>query len=100
MLEGKASQSLAADIRRYGLREPIILLDGNILDARNRYRACPTAGVEPRCAQWRARHQHGPPLAFLLPRDLESRHLNESRWALIAARLSGLGHDAREDQAR
>ena len=38
---------LAEDIKANGLREPITLCGGMILDGGNRYAACITAGVEP-----------------------------------------------------
>jgi hypothetical protein len=43
----------ADDIRQNGLVEPVALLDGLVLDGRNRLRACEIAGVEPRFVEWR-----------------------------------------------
>src|SRR5712692_7718093 len=53
MLRGRAFEELAADIKKNGLREPILLdAEGRIVDGRNRYRACLAAGVEPRFVEW------------------------------------------------
>ena len=53
LLTGEAFHQLAADIKKNGLREPILLdPEGRIIDGRNRYRACNQAGVEPRFVQW------------------------------------------------
>ncbi len=92
-IEGEAFDALVEDIRRHGLHEEIVLLDGAILDGRNRYRACLMAGVEPHFVSFT-----GPaapqifagrdPLDFVLSRNLHRRHLSESQRAMVAAKLA------------
>lgn len=48
LMDGIELRSLADDIAANGLLEPISLLDGQVLDGRNRLRACKASGVEPR----------------------------------------------------
>ena len=48
MMPEKELRELAEDIKTHGLLEPIGLLDGKILDGRNRLKACELAEVEPR----------------------------------------------------
>lgn len=47
-MSGEEYEFLLDDIRNQGLKHPITLLDGKILDGWHRYRACREAGVEPR----------------------------------------------------
>jgi len=47
LLEDEALDSLAESIREHGLKQKIKILDGQIIDGRNRYRACLLAGVTP-----------------------------------------------------
>jgi hypothetical protein len=88
LLTGEAFQSLAADIKKKGLREPILVAsDGRIIDGRNRHRACIHAGVEPRFVQWEG---EGTLHEAALSLNLHRRHLNESQRAMVAARTAKL----------
>lgn len=75
-------RELADDIREHGLLEPIVRLDGLILDGRNRLRACEIANVEPRFVEWDGRG--GSAVTFVLSENLRRRHLSASQRAIIA----------------
>jgi hypothetical protein len=83
MMQGPELGLLVEDIEANGLREPIVLCDGLVLDGRNRLRACELAQVPPRFVEWDGA---GSPIAFVLSRNLHRRHLNESQRSIIAAR--------------
>jgi len=88
LMHGAAFEELAADIKKNGLREPILCdAGGRILDGRNRYRACVKAGVKPRFVTWKGEGAL-PELALSL--NLRRRHLDESQRALVAARLAAM----------
>jgi hypothetical protein len=77
-------ETLIADIKTYGLREPIWLYEGQILDGRHRYRACQQLGEA--CPT--REYSGNDPLGFVLSMNLQRRHLTESQRAMIAARLA------------
>lgn len=79
-------QRLADDIKANGLRDPIVTLGGQILDGRNRYKACRMAGVEPKAEVFCGTD----PVAFVVSKNLHRRHLNESQRALVAASLANM----------
>lgn len=83
MMTGDDLKALAEDIRENGQREPIVLLDGKILDGRNRYKACEIAGVEPRFVEYDC--WVGPDL-YVLSMNLHRRHLTHDEKAMIAHR--------------
>lgn len=78
--------ALKEDIKTHGLREPIWILDGQILDGRNRFKACQEVGVTPRVQEY-----HGDdPLALVISLNLQRRHLSESQRAMVAAKLANM----------
>lgn len=80
-------EALVADIAQNGLREPIHVLSGAIVDGRHRYRACEQAGVEPRFV---AVDPDADVYALVVSLNLRRRHLSESQRAMVAARLANL----------
>lgn len=113
LIEGPDFDDLVADIQRHGLREPIELLDGKILDGRNRYRACVAAKLLPEsldhvtAPQLRYFHwfvplgapprSHDELLAFVLSKNLHRRQLDESQRAMVADNIATLKQGARTD---
>lgn len=83
LMEGVEFRELVEDIRTHGLREPIVLFEGEILDGRNRYRACLAAQADPRYELYGGND----PLAFVASVNLHRRHLDASQRAMIAAEL-------------
>jgi len=86
LLEGDAFWALVEDVRANGVREPIVLLDGQILDGRNRYHAAREAGVAYQVADYVG----DDPLGYVLSLNLKRRHLSESQRAMVAAKLAKL----------
>jgi ParB-like chromosome segregation protein Spo0J len=83
LMTGLELQNLAADIKANGLRHPIVLHRGMVIDGRNRLAACKLAGVEPRFSEY-----DGPEdklLAFVVSENLHRRQLTPSQQALCAA---------------
>ena len=59
------------DIRKHGLREPIILFEQKVIDGRNRERARITAGVEPRYRSMEFDH-HDAAAAYVISKNIPS----------------------------
>lgn len=91
---------LAADIKANGLIQPIVLLrlpderqpfgtsfkvtrHWQMLDGRNRLRACELSGVAPHFVEWQGQ---GDPTAWVISTNLHRRHLTDSQRAMVAAR--------------
>ena len=78
---------LAADIKANGLRQPILLMDGKIIDGRNRYLACVRAEVQPKFKIFK-----GDPASLVSSLNIQRRHLEPGQRALFAAELCKLKH--------
>ncbi len=87
LLEGDAFESFKCDIAAHGLRESIWLHEGQIIDGRNRYRACLETGTTPTFRQWNGQ---GSLVAFVISLNLHRRHLDESQRAMVGARIANL----------
>jgi hypothetical protein len=87
MLGPTELNALAADIQGNGLRQPIMLLHGKILDGRNRYKACLMVGVAP---AFRDFNGEGDPLDYIVSMNLVRRQLTASQKALAVAKIADL----------
>jgi N6-adenosine-specific RNA methylase IME4 len=87
LMEGQEFDDLVADIKANGLVEWITIYQDQILDGRNRYRACEAAGI--RCPS--TPYTGNDPLGFVISRNLKRRHLNDDQRRMVAARLANLG---------
>lgn len=83
MLPDQEIREMADDICTFGQRVPIVLLDGLILDGRNRYAACRFAEIEPVVEPY----EGDDPLNYVLSHNLHRRHLTESQRAMVAAKI-------------
>ena len=93
MLPDVELRELAADIKANGLQQPIVMFGAQLLDGRNRWRACEMANIEPRVRDWNG----DDPVAFVVSLNLKRRHLDESQRAMVAARIATMRQGSRTD---
>lgn len=92
LLSGDPYWALVADIREHGVREPIVMFDGAILDGRNRYLAARECGA----GIPRVQFEGADPLAFVVSLNLKRRHLDESQRSLVGGRIAKLAVGANQ----
>jgi ParB-like chromosome segregation protein Spo0J len=85
-LLGAEIATLAADIKKHGLREPIVRYEGMILDGRNRYRACLRAGVAPRYQEITFADRAAA-IAYVISANIHRRHLTSGQKRAVIAKL-------------
>jgi ParB-like chromosome segregation protein Spo0J len=94
MLGEEELTDLCADIKKNGLTEPITLYEGKVLDGRNRVTACTKLKVKPKTVEYTG----DDPLAFVLSKNLQRRHLTTSQRAMIAEKLATMRQGERTDR--
>jgi len=89
LMTGEKFDELVMSIKMNGLGEKI-LIDylGNVVDGRNRLRACAKAGVAP---QFKQLEEDDDILEIVLDKNVRRRQLTPSQLAMIAAALPTLG---------
>jgi len=80
-LSGTEFDALVGDIAANGLRDPIVLHHGLIIDGGNRAAACEAAGVEARYVEFAG----GNIVSFVLSANLHRRHLSPAQSAAIVS---------------
>ena len=100
-LTGRAFEELKADIQQHGLLTPITYLDGEIIDGRNRYRACVELGITPDEDEIDL-DVVPDPFAWVISTNLHRRHLSTSQRAMIAGKIAKLkdGRPPKEETAQ
>lgn len=80
LLDGVGLAALTASILEHGLREPIALYGGRVLDGRNRLRACIAARITPRFIEVPAGEN---PWSYAWDKNAQRRHLDPMRLAAL-----------------
>lgn len=88
MMDGPDFDLLVDDIRENGLRAPIVLYEGRVLDGRNRQKACAVLGIAPDHETYAG----DDPLGYVVSVNIRRRHLTASQRAMIADRMATLRH--------
>jgi hypothetical protein len=98
-LTGKRFDELVADIKAKGLMNPIVRLNGVILDGSNRLRACKVAGVEPKFVAFHLLNLKCSPEEYIWSSNIERRQLTADQRTVLAFNWAkALREQAREKQ--
>lgn len=83
----KQFNKLANDIKKNGQLEPILTHKGEIIDGRQRLRACEKIGIDPIIKEWEPRNSV---IAFVVSKNLRRRHLTKGQRSSLAIHLMPL----------
>jgi len=88
LLPPEEFEELTNSILEHGQLEPIMLLDGKILDGRNRYLACQQLGIEPKVRSY-GKDNPTEPLEFVVAANMRRRSLTPAQKAQIIIDIRG-----------
>ena len=98
LLSDEEMQALADDIREHGLLQPLVQdYAGQLIDGRNRLRACELAGVEPRFVTY----EGDDPASYALSVNLRRRDMSRGAKSMVSAKARRLlGKQTMREAAR
>lgn len=89
MMDRQQFASLKKDIEKKGQQDYITFWREQLIDGRNRLRACEELGIEPMTCEL---DDDADPLAFIISANLHRRHLTTAQRSMVAAELATLEH--------
>jgi len=95
MMSEAEYQGLKQDIAENGQEEPIVVWQGQLIDGRNRLKACEELGIEP---DWVELDEEADPVKYVISHNLHRRHLDESQRAMVGARLRKVFDDEAKER--
>jgi hypothetical protein len=87
MMDERQYQVLLEDIRQHGVNDAVVYYHGQLLDGRNRMRACEELDITPYTIELEDEED---PWAWALSANLHRRHLTTSQKAMCAAKLPAM----------
>jgi transposase len=97
LIQGKEFEELKEDIKSKGQLEPIEMHNGEVIDGRNRLKACLDIGIEPKIQEWKGT---GSVIDYIISKNIMRRNLNESQRSIIAAELVPMFAKEAEERQR
>ena len=84
MFDEEEMAALVQDIKDHGLQHAIVRYQGQILDGRNRAKACRLAGVELKFVEY----EGDTPVAYVMSANHKRRHLDKSQRSTVAVDIA------------
>jgi len=100
MMSDAEYRALVEDIKAHDQREPIWVLNGEILDGRNRWRACEEIGIDTYTREYTGDTSTEALIAFVVSLNLKRRHLNSGQLAVVALEIEKIKAVAAKDRQR